>query len=249
MIAFGLVLAACFPAWAPPVQAAPIVAGQDLIPSLAVQQVDLFPGTPFNPGSSTLTVQLVANGSFLLDRAQQTGSTINFTIPSAVFQGILPGPLPPLSFDLLAGTPDLNPITGAISNVVQNPADPGFATGQPSSFLSGDFAADSYFKLFVPALGATIYSDPNQAAVFTAALQGLPPPAGTVFASPDPIALYLQTGPGFDPSRDPLIGQSYERTVTAAPEPAGLTLAWIGLVSILGAARKSGPRVGKTGRT
>ena len=40
---------------------------------------------------------------------------------------------------------NIPPLTGAdfsgvITNVVQNSLDPGFATGQPSSFESGDFS-------------------------------------------------------------------------------------------------------------
>jgi hypothetical protein len=210
-------------------QAAPIVAGQDLVPSVAVQSVVLFPGTPFNPGPTPLTVELTATGSFVLDRALQSGSTINFTLPVAHFFGTLPGPLPPLTFDLAAGTPGLNASSGAITNVLQNSADPGFATGDPSSFASGDFTANTFFEL-VLANGATIYSDPNSAAVFTAALTALPPSPGTVFASPAPVNLYLQTGPGFDPTRDPVIGQSFDRTVTAVPEPPTLALCLTGAV-------------------
>lgn len=216
-------------------RAAPIVAGQDLVPSVAIQSIELFPGTPFNPGTAPLTVQLTATGSFVLDRAAQTGSTINFTIPDAQFRGVLPGPLPPLPFDLLAGTPDLHPSTGAITNVVQDPARPGFSTGAPSSFVSGEFTANTYFKLVLPG-GVTIYSDPNQAAVFTAALTALPPPDGTVFANPAPVNLYLQIGPGFDPTRDPVIGQSFDRTVTVIPEPSTAALCLAGAV-IMGVGR------------
>jgi hypothetical protein len=214
-------------------QAAPIIGGQDTVPSIAIQSVDLFPGTPFNPGSTTLTVKLTATGSFVLDRATQSGTTINFTIPTASFLGTLPPPEPPLPFDLEAGTPDLNPISGAITNVVQNPADPGFATGAESSFVSGAFTANTYFKLVIPAIpnvfpGATLYSDPNQAAVFTANLTALPPSSGTDFNSPARVNLYLETGPSPNPSQDPVIGQSYNRDVIVTPEPATFGLLLIG---------------------
>jgi hypothetical protein len=224
-------------------RAAPIVAGQDFLPSVAVQSIELFPGTPFNPGTTPLTVQLTATGAFVLNRAAQTGSTINFTIPAAQFGGTLPGPLPPLPFSLLAGTPDLHPSTGAITNVVQNPAIPGFPTGSPSSFVSGEFTADTFFKLVLPG-GTTIYSDPNQAALFTAALTALPPPDGTVFASAAPINLYLQTGSGFDPTRDPVIGQSFDRTVTVIPEPSTAALFLAGVV-IVGVSRARPFRPGR----
>jgi hypothetical protein len=215
------------------VRAAPILGGNDTIPSVAIQSVDLYPGTPFNPGTTTLTIRLTASGSFVLDRATQSGSTISFTIPTASFLGTVPPPEPPLPFDLVAGTPDLNPISGTITNVVQNSADPGFATGAESSFVSGSFTANTYFKLVIPAIpnvfpGATIYSDPNQAAVFTATLTALPPSSGTDFTSPGRVNLYLETGSSPNPSQDPVIGQSYDRDVIVTPEPATIGLLLIG---------------------
>lgn len=191
----------------------------------------LVPRHPLNPGPGTLTVTLTATGYFTLDRSAQVGNAIPLTLPIALFQGVLPGPLPPLAFDLSAGTPGLKPSTGAITNVVQNPADPGFATGSPSSFVSGDFSLDTYFQL-VLSNGAATYSDPNTAAVFTAALTALPPAGGTVFASPGRVNLYLQTGPGFDPTRDPIIGQSYDRVVTVVPEPSAACLLLLGAAAL-----------------
>jgi hypothetical protein len=215
-------------------KAAPIVAGQDIVHSVAIQMIDLFPGSPFNPGPDVLTVQVRADGFFVMDRQAQVGSVIDFSIPQALFQGVLPGPLPPLAFDLVAGGADLTPSTGQITNVTQNPADPGFASGAASSFASGDFLANTYFKLVVPGAGATIYSDPNMAAVFTASISSLPLAPGTVLAGAARINLYLQTGAGFDPARDPIIGQSYNRTVTAVPEPASVLSLMAGVACLVG---------------
>lgn len=214
-------------------QGAPITAGQDVIPAIAVQTIDLLPGTPFNPGPSVLTVILSAPGSFTLDRAAQVGSTIAVTMPQASFQGVLPPPLPGFSFDLIAGTGGLPLPVGAITNVMQDPLDPGYGAGDPSSFVSGDFSIDAVFALLVPALGATLYSDPAQPATFTAQLGALPAPAGTVFSSPDRVDIYLQLGPGFDTSRDLLVAQSYNRTVTATPEPASVVLGLAGGLALL----------------
>jgi hypothetical protein len=222
-----------------PAHAAPIVAGTDLVPSVAVQTIDLLPGTPFNPGTEVLTVILTASGGFTLDRQAQTGTTIDFTIPQAIFSGVLPGPLPPLAFDLVAGVPGLNPTTGQITDVVQNPADPGFPTGNPSSFVSGDFRADTFFALLLPI--GTLYSDPNQAAVFTGALAGLPLPEGTVLSSPDRLNIYFQMGPGFDPTRDPIVAVSYDRTVSAVPEPSAIVLL-LGGAGILVTVRRCRPK-------
>ena len=58
-----------------------IVAGQDTVPSVAVQSVELFPGTPFNPGSTPLTVQLTGTGSFVLDRGCRAGAPSTSPFP------------------------------------------------------------------------------------------------------------------------------------------------------------------------
>lgn len=116
---------------------------------------------------------------------------------------------------------------------------PGFPTGDPSSFVSGDFSVNTFFLLGIPDLGLAIYSDPAVPAVFTAALTGLPPPEGTILTSPDPVNLFLQVGDEIDPASDLLIGESFARTVTvtSTPEPSTiLMLATAGVVA-LGARR------------
>jgi hypothetical protein len=193
---------------------------------VAVQTITLVPGTPFNPTTNPIDFVLSASGFFAVDRATQVGNTIDLTVPSAQFKGTLPSFLGSIPFDLEAGSPGLNPTTGAITNVVQNPNSPGYATGSPSSFVSGDFTVNSYFEL-VLANGVTIVSDPNTAAVFTAHVTGLPFPAGTTFTSPAAVNLFLET-----PNGDLLIGQSSNRFVTVTPEPASTTLLAIGAVGM-----------------
>ena len=214
-------------------QGAPITAGQDVIPSIAVQTIDLLPGTPFNPTGQVVTVILSARGAFTLDRAGQVGSSIGVTMPQASFQGILPAPLLGAPFDLIAGTNGLPLPAGSITNVIQDPLDPGFSAGDPSSFVSGDFSIDAAFALLVPALGLTLYSDPAEFATFTATLGALPAAPGTVFASSGRIDIYLQLGAGFDTSRDLLVAQSYDRTVTVVPEPGSIVLGLCGGLAFL----------------
>lgn len=205
--------------------AAPIIAGVDNNPSIAVQNIDLFPGTPFNPTGSTITITLSARGSFTQTRDAQTGNTINWGL-SADFKGTLPAPLPAIPFDIVAGSLGLPASTGTIDNVVQNPLDPGFGTGQPSSFVTGDVTVNTFFALVAAGGAVVLYSDPADAAVFTGVQHGLPGRPGDVFSSPDRVNIYLETGPGFDTSRDLLIGQSFNRTVTITPEPSTLALAF-----------------------
>lgn len=229
---------------AAPAFAEPIVAGQFTVPVTVTQSVELFPGTPFNPGPTSITVLAEAVGSLTVTHQAQVGSTI-LTQPLARLAGVFPSPLPPIPYEILAGTPDLPASRGVISNVVQNPAHPGFPAGDPSSFVSGDFREEAFFKV-VLADGTTIYTDPNRAAILTALLTGLPYPPGTAFTSPGRINLYLQTGPGLDPSRDPVIGQTFNRTLAvtgsaAVPEPSTAALLALGSLGLLRYGRKRTP--------
>ena len=129
--------------------AEPIVAGVTNFSIAAIQDVELLPGTPFNPSNSAITItDLTAIGSFSINRAAQVGSTINYSGIDAYFTAAS-SPIGP--FELGAGpTIGIGGFSGSIANVVQNPLDPGFSTGQPSSFASGDFLADvSQFGLRV----------------------------------------------------------------------------------------------------
>jgi hypothetical protein len=133
----------------PRANAEPIVAGVASFPIAAIQNVELLPGAPFNPsGSSIVVTDLTAVGGISIDHAAQFGSTIGYTGIDAYFTAAS-SPIGP--FELGAGpTIGFGGFSGKITNVVQNPLDPGYATGQPSSFVSGDFLADvSQFGLKV----------------------------------------------------------------------------------------------------
>ena len=120
-----------------PVKAEPIGAGETVIFSRAIQDITLLPGTPFNPSTSPIVIDdLFGIGPLTIFRDAQVGNTITFSMLDGRFFGSHPA-----LGDYVFGRIDpLTPSTysGQIVNVVQNPADPGFATGQPSSFVSGD---------------------------------------------------------------------------------------------------------------
>lgn len=214
---------------APVADAAPIVAGSATQSYVNVQQIRLFPGTPFNPGPELVEFALTARGPLTATWESQVGSTMQHTVPFVHFTGLFPGGIP---FDILAGTPDLPPTTGQFSNIVQNPADPGFASGNPSSLVSADYSNTAYFKQVLPD-GTTIYSDQVNPAVFNSTLAGLPYPLGQEFISTGPLDLYVQLGSRIDQANDLVIGQSLHRVVTVVPEPTGLTLLSLGTVCLL----------------
>jgi hypothetical protein len=136
-IGLGLLLLAVT---APAAHAGPIVAGTTDLTDTAIMDLTLLPGTAFNPGPTAIFIQGVQGfGTITLERNAQVGSTITFaSLSGGQFHGTnallgeyVFGNIPPLS------GADFSAI---ITNVVQNPNDPGFPTGQPSSFLSGDFS-------------------------------------------------------------------------------------------------------------
>ena len=222
----------------PSVNAAPIVAGQTTFTVFAIQDVELLPGTPFNPTGSSLVIDdLTAFGTFTIARQAQSGSTIAFTGVQSLFTGSHPllG-----NFELGAGPPlNVGSFLGVITNVMQDPLDPGFPTGQPSSFASGDMRLDvpAFALRFQPSGVVVFTKDPF---TFTAALDGLPPSPGTVLQGDG-----TQLGVYFtDPSTgaDLLVGYSTDRRLvtSAVPEPAGLALLGAAAVGFFGWRRKLG---------
>jgi hypothetical protein len=206
--------------------AEPIVAGVTNFSIAAIQNVELLPGTPFNPsGSSILITDLTAVGSFTINRAVQAGTTIDFTSGDAYFVATT-SPIGP--FELGSGpTIGIGSYSGSITNVVQNPLDPGFATGQPSSFASGDFSAQ--VLQFGLRVGDQLLftRDP---VTFTGHLDGLPPSLGTTLVSPDPVSVYW-TNP-LD-GTDLQVAFSFDRRLTSVPEPSSLMTMGLGLTGLL----------------
>lgn len=220
------------------VHAAPIVAGGATQSYLNVQQIRLFPGTPFNPGAEAVEFELVARGPLTATWDAQVGDTMQHAVPFVDFEGVFPGGIP---FHILAGTPDLPPTTGQFANIVQNPADPGFAAGNPSSLVSADYMNTAYFKQVLPD-GTTIYSDQVNPAIFTATLSGLPYPVGQQFVSTGPLNLYVQLGPTIDQAHDLVIGQSLHRLVQVVPEPTALIISSVGIAFLCVARLRRRPR-------
>jgi hypothetical protein len=217
-------------ATAPPAKAAPIVAGATVIPSKAIQDITLLPGTPFNPTTEPITIDdLFGIGPLTIFRDAQVGSTITFSMLDGRFFGSHP-----LLGDYVFGRVDpLTPATysGVISNVVQNPVDPGFATGQPSSFQSGDITwggANFGFEfLSGPAAGIKLFTDPAVPFSFASTYDGLPPSPGTVNANSGPDLLNVLFN-------GQVVATTSDRRVETIPEPSGVVLLVSSAVGLLG---------------
>ena len=164
-----------------------------------------------DPSTNTIAIGSLAGGMF-------HGSNPN--LGSYVFGNIAP----------LTGAD----FSGVITNVVQDPTDPGFATGQPSSFQSGDFSfggASFGFKfLSGPAAGITLFTDPSVPFSFSSTFDGLPPSPGTVLKNSGPDVLdVLFNGQ--------VVATSSNRRIimlSSVPEPSGLVLGSIAAIGVLG---------------
>lgn len=216
-----------------PAAAAPIVAGSTTLPGRAIQDITLLPGTPFNPGPTPIVIDdLFGDGYLLLNRAAQVGTTIDVPTADGVFYGSLPG-LGSYRFGRV-GVLTTADFDVSITNVVQDPTDPGFAYGSPSSLQSGLYTlgGDSFGFEFLtgPLAGVILYTSAATPFQFQTALDGLPPTDGTVLANSGlDVVDVLFNGVK--------VGESSDRRIVldsafAIPEPASLALAAVGAAGL-----------------
>jgi len=215
--------------------AAPIGAGTTAIPTRAIQDVTLLPNTPFNPTAEPIVFEDLSGEAVLgLTREAQVGDTIDYVVFGVDYRGFHPM-LGDYVFGA-AGPIDGSDFSGQITSVVQDAADPGFATGDPSSFQSGDlFVTGAQFAfefLSGPAAGAVLVTDPTQDFAFEASLDGLPPSPGTLFTAPassDQVIDVLFNGVK--------VGESSNRRLLVIPEPGSAILLALGALAAIGRQR------------
>jgi hypothetical protein len=223
----GLALLGAATLAAPAAQADPIVAGSTFFASTAIQDITLLANTAFNPTDREVTFEIQGVGGLLFNRDTQTGSTINISTATGLYSGFSPflgtytfGSIAPLSPTDFSAT---------ITNVVQNPSDPGYATGQPSSFVSGNLIfGGASFGLAIDG-GPSLYTDPLVPFSFSATLDGLPPSVGTVLSNAGADVLnILYNG-------EVVARSSNRRIIMSAPVPEPSSLLLCGAsIAVLG---------------
>lgn len=196
----------------------------------------LYPGTPFNPGTEAIDVPVVSTGLFTQVWNQQVGDTISDELTSIRQVGELPGD-PPVPFTILGGTletPNLGPFAGNISSIIQDPSNPGFDSGAPSSLQSGFRRVGGPFAQILID-GTYLYTVDDY--VFEANVAGLPFPVGTQFVGTDDsnLEVRVRLGDEIDPVNDPVVGLALSGGIVeitrVVPEPTSVLLA-IGCVGI-----------------
>ena len=213
-------------------RADPIIAGQTSWVVRAIQDVELFANTAVNPTSTPIMVDdLFGVGLAGINRETQVGTSIEI---SSSFGWDIRGSLPGLGsyrFGAVGPIP-ASDLTGTISNVMQDPSDPGFSSGDPSSFLSGDveLMGESFAFEFLtgPLAGVVLTTDPNQGFSFSSEFDGLPPSVGTTITnSGDDFLNVLFDGQVVGTSSD-------RRIVVIVPEPTtGLATIVLGSLVIM----------------
>ncbi|QEH35188.1 hypothetical protein OJF2_37350 [Aquisphaera giovannonii] len=214
----------CLPASA---RAAPIVAGDTTFHGTAVQDVTILGGTAFNPGPEFTLYGLSGVGYFTIHRQAQVGSTIEFAGGDSLFSGSYAGLG---SYTFGTGAPlGGGSFHGMIENVVQDPTDPGFASGDPSSFASGDYTA--YLDRFLFKLADGTILETGGVYALAATLDGLPPRTATTLqgSATDRNPIYYG-----DPANGFLVGYTTNGAiyVSAVPEPSAFCLGGIAMAAV-----------------
>ena len=219
-------------------EAEEIQAGATTFFAQALLDVTIFDSASINPtGEELFFDDLSGFSSATIFREQQVGSTITISgLEGWAFEGS--NVLGDFRFGIV-GPFDGNDYSGAFTNVQQDPNDPGFPTGDPSSFVSGDyFVSGTGFGVEFtsgPLTGIILSTDPSQVLEFESVFDGLPPSPGTLISttpgSDQFLDLYLSNANG---DLLELVGTTSDRRIVVVPEPSSMLV--IGLGGIAGLA-------------
>lgn len=214
------------------VTASPIEAGYDVFPSIGMIEITTLPNSLGIP-IFTETISLKSTTTqAIVHRDEQVGNVIDTELVSLDLFGssINLGPL-----HVRVGTGNAIPVSmgpslGRIENVVQDLLDPGFSTGDPSSFFSGDSFFDVFFEIDVA--GVTIFN--AIPARIEASIEEIPP-IGAEYVKIGSLFGWII---GQDPLTDAPIIEIVNVTHTPIPEPTTMLLFGSGLIGLAAGARR-----------
>jgi hypothetical protein len=231
LVRMELMLLFVMAAATPSAEAAGIVAGTTVLPGEAIQDITLPANSMFNPTSTPIVISVTGFGEITLNRDAEVGNTITI---GSLAGGLFYGSNAALGSYVFGNIPPLTgaDFSGVINNVVQNPLDPGFATGQPSSFQSGDFSfgGNSFGFEFLspPLMGVTLFTDPSTPFSFSSTFDGLPPSPGTVLMNSGTDVLNVLLN-------GQVVAQSSNRRIiilSSVPEPSSLVLSSMAAIGV-----------------
>ena len=214
-----------------------IQAGPTTFFAQAIQDVTIFSTASINPtGQELFFDDLFGLSMATIIRDEQVGDTIQIAgLDGWVFEGR--NALGDFRFGIVGPFDGNTDYSGAITDVVQDPSDPGFATGDPSSFVSGDYfiTGTGFGVEFTsgPLTGVILITDPGQLFEFESTFDGLPPSPGTLITttpgSDQVLDIYLSNSNG---DLIELVGTSSDRRILVIPEPGSMLI--VGLCGIIG---------------
>ncbi len=231
-ICTGLMLAVLVVVSVTPVaRATPIVAGDDVFHSVGDVTFTIF--DPFVPGGFTEEVVLTSQGQpmGIIHRDAQSGNVIDTEIVALQLVGM--SGLGPLTVRVGTGNGVLEGASpGQIIDVLQDTLDPGFPTGDPSSFLSG-LSSFSIFYEIDTVMGTLYNKTPHT--LGPEEIYELPP-IKVKYAAPQITPLWLDVGVLGDHSDDLIVGEMGPFHHT--PEPATMAMLSMGGMALLRRRRK-----------
>lgn len=209
---------------------AALVMGSISFDAIADQQVRIPPGTPltgapFNiPGGAEFDLSAFGVVSLGWDADSDSDGSTSLSTFSANFTEVHPN-LGPYSLAATGVGPGAT-FTGSLDNIVEIGGD----------LVSADWTLNTTFSLtFTAAPGQpVIYT--QQLATFTGVIRGGDATIGEVFTSAGEIEGFLSAG---NPASDPLAAISFNRTVTAVPEPSSFAMLSLSGLSLLCRRRRS----------
>ncbi len=189
-----------------------------MVNARADQTVRVLAGSPLNPSNMDVDRVISAFGGFELFWDAEMGGSAALSGFTAEFVG---------TDDVLGGFTIFGGLTapafvdpfGTLENIQSE------ANGD---LISADFTLGTAFSIVLDGGGPVIYTQDR--AIFTGLLSDGAP--GEIFTSPDPINGHLALGG--DIGDDPVVAVSFDRSVTAVPEPSSAAiLACIGVMSCI----------------
>ena len=210
------------------------IAGDDTFSSIGKITIEIF--DPFYSGGFTETIVLNDGGiPGIVHRDAQIGTTIDTEIVSLNLSGTSSF-LGPVNVRVGTGNGVLEGASlGSLTNVEQDPLDPGYPTGDPSAVIQADSFFDVFFEIDIPSLSMTAYNkQPHMMGPET--IYSLPP-IGTTYVSPGTVPLFLDRGTIGDHTDDIVIGSVGPLSHTVIPAPGAILLGSIG-VGLIGWLRR-----------